>query len=123
MKIIKNGYGYPRKFTCDKCQSELEFEMDDIKLLLSADKGIILGNYKPVTAFLCLTCPVCGKGHLLDSAKFCLEYAADHPCDSGCHYVDYRVVDPFKDETLIKQCKFKSRFEKILLDKEGIIDG
>ena len=123
MKVIKNGYDYPRKFTCDKCQSELEFEMDDVKLLLSADKGILSSNLKHVTAFLCLTCPVCGKGHLLDSADFYLEYAVNYPLDCSRYYVSYKVRDPFKDETLIKQCKLEDKLRKVRFDEEGRING
>ena len=53
MKILKYGEGYPKTVTCDKCQSELEYNSEDIyswnDLL---DEIVTIGI---------ITCPVCGE--------------------------------------------------------------
>ena len=59
MKILKYGEGYPKTVTCEHCNSELEYNTEDIFSFtdIYADR---------TETFDCIKCPVCSKSIEVD---------------------------------------------------------
>lgn len=74
MKVLKYGEGYPKTATCGNCQSELQYELNDIKhkyqWVDSADPLILSKQLD--TSYI--ECPVCGEHITLDSNVTQTEY-------------------------------------------------
>ena len=67
MKILKYGEGYPKTIVCDKCQSELEYNPDDIECSIT-DHDLNSGDGKIQRwQRLYINCPVCKHSILLES--------------------------------------------------------
>lgn len=70
MKVIKYGPDYePKRITCESCQSELEYDVKDIKSgsRLVADKVTL--ELKQVVGVY-VQCPVCSHMNALDEKEF-----------------------------------------------------
>ena len=60
MKILKYGDGYPKTVTCDKCKSELEYNINDIH----TDNSIYFDHTESEKT---IKCPVCGHRIVVDT--------------------------------------------------------
>lgn len=59
MKIIKYGEGYPIRITCNKCESILEIELEDIRA--SVEQFMLK---QECTKYI--VCPVCGEKSVIE---------------------------------------------------------
>lgn len=59
MKILKYGEGYPKTVTCEGCESELEYELEDTY--------VYTDHYvERSETFTYIKCPVCGREIVVD---------------------------------------------------------
>lgn len=67
MKILKYGEGYPKVAVCDKCQSKLEYDPDDIQVSITDEDVNLNDGTVQRWQRLYIDCPVCKHGILLES--------------------------------------------------------
>lgn len=78
MKILQYGDGYPKMAVCDKCQSKLEYDPDDIEVSIT-DYNLNLGDEKIQRwRNVYITCPVCKHSIRLE-AQVLYEYKNPAP--------------------------------------------
>ena len=98
MKVLKNNYNamddvpienpYPRKVTCERCGSELEYEKSDVRI----------GVY----GCSIVDCPLCGEEILLDDGGLTLTKDNVEFPTHFSHTSSENAVDVFNNETIKK---------------------
>jgi DNA-directed RNA polymerase subunit RPC12/RpoP len=61
LKILKYGEGYPKTVTCDRCKSELEYDINDIHTHNST-------YFDHIESAKTVKCPVCSHHIIVDAS-------------------------------------------------------
>lgn len=78
MKILEYGEGYPKMTVCDKCQSKLEYNPDDIEVSMTDRKLNLSDDKIQRWRNVYITCPVCKHSIRLES-QVLFEYKNPSP--------------------------------------------
>lgn len=130
MKVLKDNYNmteaidttmqiepYPRKITCEKCRSELEYEKSDMNM----------GEY----GLMYVDCPLCGYRNFLDNNENSITLTVDN-IEFPVHFhhtsIETGAVDCCDNETIKKYLYkaidyFRKNKDNESLDYGGHITG
>lgn len=124
MKVLKDNYNetveeikrlkaepYPRKLSCEKCESELEYDKSDKET----------GEY----GLYYIKCPLCNHDNYLDEGEDITVENIEFPTHFG-HTSDENAVDCFNNETIKKYIREAITFfrkNKEVFDWGGHITG